>query len=198
MSTSLMWTNMMNNVDLDVLSVRSRASTSWFSLGFWMVLFCSVGSQIVSLSQQQWNNNQHDSVSECCKLRCILHFTPPSPVSPSDSLFCHLTEVGVGQRSEAPTRVLKPEESACKSRLNIIHPPVRNWSVTNLTNATSIISTDVYTLIQLHIMCVWETEPWYCPAASGPHQQETTTRHPHSVSRVHRISRCTKFHRDRL
>lgn len=53
MSTSLMWTNMMNNVDLDVLSVRSRASTSWFSLGFWMVLFCSVGSQIVSLSQQQ-------------------------------------------------------------------------------------------------------------------------------------------------
>lgn len=53
MSTSLMWTNMKNNLDLDVLSVRSRASTSWFSLGFWMVLFCSVGSQIVSLSQQQ-------------------------------------------------------------------------------------------------------------------------------------------------
>lgn len=79
MLTSLMWTNTKNNLDLDVLSVRSRASTSWFSLGFWMVLFCSVGSQIVSLSQQQWNNNQHDSVSELCKLRCIPHFTPPSP-----------------------------------------------------------------------------------------------------------------------
>lgn len=191
-----MWTNTMNNLDLDVLSVRSRASTSWFSLGFWMVLFCWISdcvSQPAAVKQQSARQRQR-----ALQTKMYPSFYPTITVSPSDSLFCHLTEVGVGQRSEAPTRVLKPEESACKSRLNIIHPPVRNWSVTNLTNDTSIISTDVYTLIQLHIMCVWETEPWYCPAASGPHQQETTTRHPHSASRVHRISRCTKFHRDRL
>lgn len=124
MSTSLMWTNMMNNVDLDVLSVRSRASTSWFSLGFWMVLFCWISdcvSQPAAVKQQSARQRQR-----ALQTKMYPSFYPTITVSPSDSLFCHLTEVGVGQRSEAPTRVLKPEESACKSRLNIIPPPVRN------------------------------------------------------------------------
>lgn len=124
MLTSLMWTNTKNNLDLDVLSVRSRASTSWFSLGFWMVLFCWISdcvSQPAAVKQQSARQRQR-----ALQTKMYPSFYPTITVSPSDSLFCHLTEVGVGQRSEAPTRVLKPEESACKSRLNIIHPPVRN------------------------------------------------------------------------